>query len=110
MGADLINALKNKESRRKFAEGYKEWGIWFRINELGEVYHRYILPDGALLVVMEHDMRDREDYKEIKIKRGTTLYYSKHPEFFKREIISENKLDEILLEIKRKIEKGELQA
>jgi hypothetical protein len=58
MNEELIAKLKNKDTRRKFASGYKDWGVWFEVPEANEVYYKYELSEGARIVVMERDFRD----------------------------------------------------
>jgi hypothetical protein len=104
---ELIEKLKNKDTRRKFARGYKDWGVWFEVPETREIYYKFELPEGARIVVMERDFRDFRSGGEAGFERGIAAYYSEHPNFFSRRIISENELDWILLDVKKELLKGE---
>ena len=46
--------LRNNGQRKEFLENYKNWPVWFRVNEASEVYYRYDLPDGSSIVICEY--------------------------------------------------------
>ena len=46
--------LRNNGQRKEFLENYKNWPVWFRVNEASEVYYRYELPDGCSIVICEY--------------------------------------------------------
>lgn len=46
--------LRNNGQRKEFLENYKNWPVWFRVNEVSEVYYRYDLPDGSSIVICEY--------------------------------------------------------
>lgn len=46
--------LRNNDQRKAFLNNYREWSVWFRVNEASEVYYRYDLPDGSSIVICEY--------------------------------------------------------
>lgn len=46
--------LRNNDQRKAFLNNYREWTVWFRVNEASEVYYRYDLPDGSSIVICEY--------------------------------------------------------
>ena len=46
--------LRNNDQRKAFLDNYREWPVWFRVNEATEVYYRYDLPDGSSIVICEY--------------------------------------------------------
>ena len=46
--------LRNNDQRKAFLSNYREWPVWFRVNEASEVYYRYDLPDGSSIVICEY--------------------------------------------------------
>lgn len=46
--------LRNNDQRKAFLNNYREWPVWFRVNEASEVYYRYDLPDGSSIVICEY--------------------------------------------------------
>lgn len=46
--------LRNNDQRKAFLNNYREWPVWFRVNEASEVYYRYDLLDGSSIVICEY--------------------------------------------------------
>lgn len=46
--------LRNNDQRKAFLNNYREWPVWFRVNEASEVYYRYDLSDGSSIVICEY--------------------------------------------------------
>lgn len=48
--------LKNNEQRAAFIDAYETWPLWIDIQETGERYYRYDLPDGTSFVIKVYHM------------------------------------------------------
>lgn len=46
--------LRNNDQRKAFLNNYREWPVWFKVNEASEVYYRYDLLDGSSIVICEY--------------------------------------------------------
>ena len=70
--------LRNNDQRKVFLNNYREWPVWFRVNEASEVYYRYDLPDGSSIVICEYHFylpwlskdQDRTGTREYLLKPG----------------------------------------
>ena len=70
--------LRNNDQRKAFLNNYREWPVWFRVNEASEVYYRYDLPDGSSIVICEYRFylpwlskdQDRTGTREYLLKPG----------------------------------------
>ena len=70
--------LRNNDQRKAFLNNYREWPVWFRVNEASEVYYRYDLPDGSSIVICEYHFylpwlskdQDRTGTREYLLKPG----------------------------------------
>ena len=50
----LIKAWGNDKKRKEFLSAYKDWGLWLSTPELDLSYYRYTMPDGKIVIAMEH--------------------------------------------------------
>ena len=70
--------LRNNDQRKAFLNNYREWPVWFRVNEASEVYYRYDLLDGSSIVICEYHFylpwlrkdQDRTGTREYLLKLG----------------------------------------
>lgn len=70
--------LRNNDQRKEFLNNYREWPVWFRVNEASEVYYRYDIPDGSSIVICEYHFylpwlskdQDRTGTREYLLKPG----------------------------------------
>lgn len=42
--------LKNNEQRREWLKTYRDWGLWYRDENIGVEYYKYDFPNGARLI------------------------------------------------------------
>ena len=61
--------LKNNDQRKEWLESYKDWGLWYRDDNIGVDYYKYDFENGARLIV--------EVYQE-----EATRYYDAHESRF----------------------------
>ena len=45
--------LKNNDQRSEWLNAFRDWPVWFSVQEASEVYYRYDLPDESSLVICE---------------------------------------------------------
>jgi hypothetical protein len=98
----------NDKKRRDFLEVYKDWGLWFNTPELDLSYYRYLMPDGRIIIAMEHQHRAFIGYNKGHIwKTGVRYYIQKHGEPFTPESHSSiSAVAELLKEAKVALQKG----
>ena len=73
-----LQKLRNNDQRKAFLNNYREWPVWFRVNEASEVYYRYDLPDESSIVICEYHFylpwlskdQDRTGTREYLLKPG----------------------------------------
>ncbi len=56
----IFPKLKNAEERKKWLQNYKDWGLWYRDENIDVNYYKYDFPDGSRLICCEYPMRDHE--------------------------------------------------
>jgi hypothetical protein len=59
---ELIKLWSNNEKRQAFLKTYKDWNVLAITPELGLTYYSYIVPDGSVIIAMEHRAR-KYDYE-----------------------------------------------
>ena len=73
-----LQKLRNNDQGKAFLNNYREWPVWFRVNEASEVYYRYDLPDESSIVICEYHFylpwlskdQDRTGTREYLLKPG----------------------------------------
>lgn len=64
-----LPALKNADQRKEWLSKYKEWGLWYRDDNIDVNYYKFDFEDGSSLVVTEYPQRhsyySSEVYDEI---------------------------------------------
>lgn len=63
--------LKNNDQRKEWLTDYKEWGLWYRDENIDVNYYKYDFSDGSRLVVTEYPQR----YGYWNDKRSDEHYY-----------------------------------
>lgn len=51
--------MKNNDQRKEWLKNYKEWGLWYRDENIDVNYYKYDFSDGSRLVVAEYPKRRR---------------------------------------------------
>ena len=54
-----LPVLKNNDQRKKWLESYKEWGLWYRDENIDVNYYKFDFPDGTRLIAAEYPQRER---------------------------------------------------
>lgn len=84
-----LPVLKNADQRKEWLKNYKDWGIWYRDENIDVNYYKFDFFDGSRLVVTEYPQRhsyysneskDEHYYHLLKknTKRGRDVYDEKY--------------------------------
>lgn len=46
----VLPVLRNNDQRKAWLRNYKDWGLWYRDDNIGAEYYRYEFPNGARLI------------------------------------------------------------
>jgi hypothetical protein len=60
--ANLIKAWGNDKKRKEFLAAYQDWRVWLTTPELDLAYYRYTMPDGKIIIAMEHKRHAYQGY------------------------------------------------
>lgn len=102
--------LNNNDQRKEWLRNYKDWGLWYRDDNIDVNYYKFDFEDGSRLVVAEYPQRfcygseklENEFYYHLleKNKRG----YGKktYDESFRNQTDSETYLVEFLKKVQKK--------
>lgn len=52
-----LPAMKNNDQRKEWLKNYKDWGLWYRDENIDVNYYKYDFSDGSRLVVAEYPKR-----------------------------------------------------
>ena len=105
---NLVKAWGNHKMRQEFLMAYKDWGVWITTPELDISYYRYALPDGAIIIAMEHKQRDYIGYKSgYGWKTSVSYYFQKPSEPFSPSVRSIWEIADILKDAKASLLRGE---
>ncbi|MGN0308378.1 MAG: hypothetical protein ACI4DN_09195 [Lachnospiraceae bacterium] len=52
--------LKNADQRKEWLRNYKDWGLWYRDENIDVNYYKFDFPDGNRLICCEYPARDHE--------------------------------------------------
>lgn len=58
--------LKNADQRKEWLSKYKEWGLWYRDENIDVNYYKFDFEDGSRLVVEEHPQRHSYYSREVR--------------------------------------------
>lgn len=105
--------LKNNDQRKEWLNNYKEWGVWYRDENIDVNYYKYDFEDGSRLVVAEYPQREqgwkcvpRDEYyyhllEKGRRKAGTT------DEIYDHQYIQYADSETYLVEFLKNLQKGE---
>lgn len=51
---EQVKLWGNSSKRRKFLENYKDWGVWFTVEQLDLTFYKYDLSNGNRVIAMEY--------------------------------------------------------
>lgn len=101
--------LKNNDQRKQWLRNYKDWGVWYRDDNIGVTYYKYDFDDGTRLVAEEYPSKyqDYSSYLHLvggPSKRPRNTYGAdKYPyhETYSRYPDSESEIVEFLKHIQK---------
>lgn len=105
-----LPALKNIGQRKEWLGKYKEWGLWYRDENIDVNYYKFDFDDGSRLVVAEYPQRyqywtgNREDEYQYHLLEKEKQGYDKkkYDEVYRHNPDSETYLVEFLKNIQKK--------
>ena len=105
-----LPAFKNNNQRKEWLNNYKEWGLWYRDENIDVNYYKYDFEDGSRLVVAEYLQR-QDYYKKNKtedehfyhlLQIGKEGYKFKYNEKYRNGTDSETYLVDFLKNLQKK--------
>lgn len=100
--------LKNNDQRKEWLTKYKDWGLWYRDENIDVNYYKYDFPDGSRLIVAEYpqrfaywnsECRDEHYYHLLeKNKKGYSHIYD---EKYRQSVDSETYLVDFLKNLQK---------
>lgn len=64
--------LKNMDQRKEWLKNYKDWGLWYRDENIDVNYFKFDFPDGSRLIVAEYPQRQ---YTYSSIPKDEYFYH-----------------------------------
>lgn len=98
--------LANNGQRKEWLRNYQDWGLWYKDENIGVSYYRYIFKNGAVLVAEEYETEFRSVYfhliggPESPMGKYGARKWQRH-ERYSRYPNSESELIEFLKEVQK---------
>lgn len=104
-----LPTLKNNDQRKQWLSEYKNWGLWYRDENIDINYYKFDFPDGSRLVAAEYpqrlcywrDERTDEHYFHF-LEKNRQGYKTKYDEQYRQQTDSETYLVEYLKNLQKK--------
>lgn len=104
-----IPILMNNDQRKKWLKNYKDWGLWYRDDNIDVNYYKFDFNDGSRLVVAEYPQRyqywngKREDeFCYHLLEKNKKGYKKTYDEDYRHIVDSETYLVEFLKKIQKR--------
>ncbi len=101
--------LKNNDQRHEWLKNYKEWGLWYRDENIDVNYYKYDFSDGSRLIVAEYPQRHSYYGSETKdeqfyhlLEKNKKGYGKVYDEKYRDQTDSETYLVEFLKRLQKK--------
>lgn len=105
--------LKNNDQRKEWLKNYKDWGLWYRDENIDVNYYKYDFEDGSRLVVSEYPQREqgwkwapRDDYYYHLLEKGKRRTGTRD-EIYDQQYIHYADSETYLVEFLKNLQKGE---
>ena len=105
--------LKNNEQRKEWLNNYKEWGLWYRDENIDVNYYKYDFVDGSRLVVAEYPQREqfwhcapRDEHFYHLLEKNREKYATAN-DVYDRQYTHDTDSETYLVEFLKKIQRGE---
>lgn len=104
-----LPALKNNDRRKEWLDNYKEWGLWYRDENIDVNYYKFDFSDGTRLIAAEYPQRERyyckgqmdEVYYHL-LEKNKKAYKGTYDEKYRQQANSVTELVEFLKNLQRK--------
>lgn len=103
--------LKNTDQRKEWLKNYKEWGLWYRDENIDVNYYKYDFEDGSRLVVAEYpqrrnygSVRENDEYYFHLMEKNKEGYGGKR---YDEKYKNSSDCETYLVEFLKKIQKSE---
>ncbi len=103
--------LKNTDQRKEWLKNYKEWGLWYRDENIDVNYYKYDFEDGSRLVVAEYpqrrnygSVRESDEYYFHLMEKNKEGYGGKR---YDEKYKNSSDCETYLVEFLKKIQKSE---
>lgn len=101
--------LKNNDQRKQWLREYKNWGLWYRDENIDVNYYKFDFPDGSRLVVAEYPQRlcywrdeSIDEHYFHLLEKNKMGYQTRYDEQYRQQTDSETYLVEFLKNIQKK--------
>lgn len=108
-----LPAMKNNDQRKEWLKNYKDWGLWYRDENIDVNYYKYDFSDGSRLVVTEYPRR-RMYWKANEFEDEHHYHLlDKHRKFygtdktFEQQFVHSTDSETSLIEFLKNLQKGE---
>lgn len=103
-----LPVLKNSEQRKEWLKNYKDWGLWYRDDNIDVNYYKFDFKDGSRLIVAEYPQRycywtkkRQDEYFFHLLEKKKKAYEGTYDESFRSQTDSETYLVEFLKNIQK---------
>ena len=104
--------LKNNDQRKEWLNNYKEWGLWYRDENIDVNYYKYDFEDGSRLIVTEYPKRKYYwNFGEVKdsyyfhLLKKNKKYYGREKTYDQQYVHTEDS-ETHLMEFLKNLQKG----
>lgn len=108
-----LPVLKNNDQRKEWLNNYKEWGLWYRDENIDVNYYKYDFSDGSRLVVAEYPQRRTywkpnkfEDEHHYHLLEKNRKYYGSN-KTFQHQFVHSTDSETYLVDFLKNLQKGE---
>ena len=105
--------LKNNDQRKEWLKNYKDWGLWYRDENIDVNYYKYDFEDGSRLVVAEYPQRkyywnseDTMDRHYFHLLEKNKKYYG-GKKTYDQQYVDDADSETHLVEFLKNLQKGE---
>lgn len=105
--------LRNNDQRKEWLNNYKDWGLWYRDENIDVNYYKYDFEDGSRLVVAEYPQREqgwkcvpRDEHYYHLLEKGRRKA-STTDEIYDHQYIQYADSETYLVEFLKNLQKGE---
>lgn len=107
-----LPAMKNNDQRKEWLKNYKDWGLWYRDENIDVNYYKYDFSDGSRLVVAEYPRRrmywksnEFEDEHHYHLLEKHRKFYGTE-KTFEQQFVHSTDSETYLVEFLKNLQKG----